>query len=366
MKKNILIIGLCTLAMSFHAIAGNKDRVGQATATELMVNPWAGSNGVFGMNGALVKGVEAMKVNSAGILGVDKFDLGASYNNYFGTSGISIVNAGATGKVNSRTSIGANVMSVRWGDIPVTTVDNPEGTGVTFSPSIFNATFSGAYEFTKHINAGMGVTYVSNALSNASSTALAVDAGIMYTTGDNDETHFGVSLRNVGSNMSFTGDGMAFNGTSPDDPNKSLTVLQRSAKFQLPTQLNISGAYDLYLGQRSATDIYSEDSSSKTSVKGKSNTRLTLMGSFISNSFGNDYLGVGAELGLKDRILFRAGYRYESGILDAVQSTFFRGLSAGVGLAVPMGDNQNKLVFDYAFRPSILGGVHSVGLRLTK
>jgi hypothetical protein len=372
MNNNISKIGTVIAAMlllNTGAQAGNKDRAGSASATELMVNPWAGSNGVFGLNGATVKGVEALKLNSAGLARSNKFDLGASYNQYFGTQGLSIVNAGASGKLNSRASLGVNVMSVNWGEIPVTTTDLPEGTGVMFKPQMFNMTLGGAYAFTKHIDVGGGLTYVNQSVSNATGTALSLDAGVMYTSGENDELHFGVALRNVGSNMGFTGDGLTYSAVSPDDPGKSITVSQRAAKFQLPTQLNISTAYDIYLGKRSMIDVAGEeDTTQRTSIKGKSDTRLSLLGSFVSNSFSSDYIGIGAELALKDRLMFRAGYRYETGILNEVPTTMYRGLSAGLGLAMPFGneDNRNKLIFDYAFRPSILGGVHSVGLRLTR
>ena len=57
------VIAFCLLGLSVPAIAGNKDRTGQAGATELLINPWAQSTGVFGMNTAYVSGVEAMKNN---------------------------------------------------------------------------------------------------------------------------------------------------------------------------------------------------------------------------------------------------------------------------------------------------------------
>jgi hypothetical protein len=370
MTNKIIAISIAILSLTYTqtSIAGNKDRSGQAAATELLVNPWAGSNGVFGLNAATVKGIEAMKLNTAGLINTNKFDLGASYNQYFGTQGVSIVNAGASTKLNSRMAIGANIMSVNWGQIPVTTTDNPEGTGITFSPSMFNVSLGAAYAFTKHINAGVGMTYVNNSVSNATSNALAMDAGITYSTGDNDELHFGVTLRNVGTNVGFNGDGLSYSAPSPDNPDKNITVNQRSAKFQLPTQLNISTGYDIYLGKRKEISVYSEDSSKVTQAKGKSDTRLTMLGSFVSNSFSSDYIGVGAELALKEKFFVRGGYRYEAGILNTIPTTFFRGLSAGAGLAFPFGsdENPNRLVFDYAFRPSNLGGVHSLGLRLTR
>ena len=55
------------LLLASSAFAGNKDRTGQAGAGELLLNPWARSSGLFGLNAANVSGLEAMKCNIAGL-----------------------------------------------------------------------------------------------------------------------------------------------------------------------------------------------------------------------------------------------------------------------------------------------------------
>ena len=52
-KSKTLVFLLC---ISVSAYAGNKDRTGQSGATELLINPWGQSTGMFGVNTANVKG----------------------------------------------------------------------------------------------------------------------------------------------------------------------------------------------------------------------------------------------------------------------------------------------------------------------
>jgi hypothetical protein len=373
MKQSILVCLCSGLLLSSNVFAGNKDRAGQAAATELLINPWARSGGVFGLNGACVTGIESMKLNIGGLGRVKNYEMGATYNSYIQGAGIGIVNAAGASRLNAKTVLGVNIMSVNVGDIPVTTVDLPEGNGTTFKPSIFNASLGAAYSFTKHIDAGLNFTFINQSLSNVRASAAAIDAGIMYSTGENDELHFGISMRNVGSNLRYNGDGLTYNGVSPDNPDKQITVSSRSEKFALPTQLVISTAYDIYLGDRTVMDASTSDDVSAdgatagAQVKGKSNTRLTLMGSFISNSYQQDWIGAGAELALKEQFMLRAGYRYENKISDAANTaTFYNGLSAGASYQFKFGgeEKQNKIAIDYAFKPTRLGAVHSVGLRL--
>ena len=61
------IIAILGIGMSFYATAGNKDRTGQAGASELLINPWAQSNGLFAINTSCVSGMEAMKCNVGGL-----------------------------------------------------------------------------------------------------------------------------------------------------------------------------------------------------------------------------------------------------------------------------------------------------------
>ena len=48
-------------------LAGNKDRSGQAGASELLIDPWAGSSGWGSAGVAHVRGLESMFANVAGI-----------------------------------------------------------------------------------------------------------------------------------------------------------------------------------------------------------------------------------------------------------------------------------------------------------
>ncbi len=250
---NTKIITLCaaiSIATSSIAFAGNKDRSGQAAASELLVNPWAMTGGTFGMNAANVSGLEALKLNIAGVARTKGLELGISHNNYLMNTGVKIINAGMAASFNEKSKIAVNIMSVNYGAIPITTVNNPEPLGTEFKPSFVNVSVGYAYSFGKNIDAGVNATFVNEGVANAKANAVGFDAGLMYTTGFKDELHFGITLRNVGSNIRFAGDGLTYSSTSIDDRDKIITVSNRSANFQLPTQLNISGAYDIFLGTK--------------------------------------------------------------------------------------------------------------------
>ena len=65
-QKFYLVILL--LAIAQISFAGNPDRQGEAGATQLLLNPWARSAGLSAMTTANIAGVEALRLNVAGLV----------------------------------------------------------------------------------------------------------------------------------------------------------------------------------------------------------------------------------------------------------------------------------------------------------
>lgn len=351
-------IAVCAIGLSVQAFAGNKDRSGQAGATELLINPWAASSGLFGLNTANVRGLEAMKGNIAGLALADKTEVGFAYTMYLKGSNVGVNNLGIAQKVGNAGVVGLNIQSMSFGDITVTDYNNPTGGIGTYKPQFFNFQLGFAKEFSHGIQAGIAATYVTEQISNIHASGACFEAGIQYTTGKRDNFHFGVTLRNVGTNMRFAGAGFSINSEAPENESYTLERETPAEKFEMPTYLNIGVAYDIYL-----------DENHLKSENDKPMHRATVVGSFQSNSFNNDYLGLGLEYSFKDMFMLRGGYRYEKNIGNAEQSTtFYTGISAGASVQYRVGAKGPMVAIDYAFRPTQrpANGVHTFTLRLAR
>ncbi len=351
------IIACCAMGLSFAALAGNKDRVGQSGASELLINPWARTTGVFGLNSSYVGGIEAMKTNIAGLAADSTMEVGVSHGVYLSGTGININNLALAIPLGKDNVIGFNVMSMNFGDIQATDYFNPEGVG-TFRPQFLNVQMGFARQFGTHVHAGAAATYVSEQINNVGAIGLAFDGGVQYVTGKSDNFHLGVSLRNLGTNMRFTGTGFAVNGDqTQSNPTFAVTHNQPSDKFQMPTYLNLGASYDFYLDEHR---LASADSAPVH--------KLTIMAHFTSNSFINDYLGVGAEYTFRGMFMARAAYRYEKGIGSLqTSSTMYQGLAMGASAQSRLGAGGPMLAIDYSYRPTQrpANGVHMFSLRFT-
>lgn len=329
------------------AFAGNPDRAGQAGASELLVNPWARSSGFHGMNTATIQGIEASRVNIGGLAFVNKTQLVLAHTLWLQGSGISLNTAGFAQKLGESSVLGINIMSMGFGDILVTSEADPEGaSGATYSPQFLNIGLGYARSFSESIHVGFQLTLINEGIANVSASGAALDMGIQYVTGAKKNMHFGISLRNIGTPMSYNGDGLAYRIDSPQG--FSLLMDQRAEKFELPSQLNIGAAYDWHLAEKH---------------------RLTLMGNFTSNAFIKDYIGAGVEYAFNEMFMLRGGYRYEKGVNGALnteeRTSAFTGLSGGVSLEVPIKEDGPSFGFDYSFRPTNpYAGTHTIGLRI--
>lgn len=361
---NSAALMICMVSLSVAAIAGNKDRSGQAGATQLLINPWGQSTGVFGMNTSYVSGIDAMKTNIAGLASVKKTEVGFAHSQYLAGSGVTINNLGLAQRIGNIGVIGANVMSVSFGEVIITDYDNPEGGIGTYNPQFYNVMVSYAKEFSSNISAGAAATFVSEQIPDASASGAVFEAGIQYVTGKRDNFHFGITLRNIGTGMKYEGSGFAINSEAPQDGSYSLNRKIPSADFEMPTYLNIGVSYDFYLDENR---INPEDMQSTEEFTPKH--RASVMGNFTSNSFNNDYIGGAVEYAFKETIMLRGGYRYESKIGDAdLSTTFYTGLCAGATVKFNIGETGPTCALDYSYRSTRRpnNGVHTFSLRVMR
>lgn len=350
--KKILVVVMCTASVVQVAVAGNPDRSGEAGAYELLINGWARSSGLYGMNSAHIKGLEAMRVNPAGLAHTPKTEVLFSRTHLYQGTDLYVNAAGLSQRFgkNKTNVLGININALTFGEIERTTSDRPNGGIGTFKPTFFNIGVGYSRAFSNSIYAGVVFRLINEQIGDLNAFGFSVDAGLQYVTGPRDNIRFGIALRNIGTPMRFNGDGLTFRGQSPDE-SFSQTVSQRSENFELPSQLHIGAAYDWYIDN----------------AKENPDHRLSIMAQFTSNSFGKDVFGGGIEYGFRKYFQVRCGYGYEDGITkQTTRTSIHTGFAAGVSFEVPFKKDGTgpSLGIDYSYRTSQpFGGTHTYGVR---
>lgn len=356
--------GLSVFLLCATANAGNPARSGQAGASELLIDPWAGSSGFANANTSCVQGIEAQFLNVAGTAFTPHTEVILGNSDYLGGgAGVSISVAGLCQHVGDAGAIGLSVMSMNFGNIPITTYDNPEGGIGYYTPQFINIGLSYARGFSDNIYGGLNAKLISESISNAHALGFAIDAGIQYVADvahDKKNLHFGISLKNVGPPMKYSGDGLASEASLPNGNTGTITLEQRSQTFELPSLVNIGAAYDFHLAKDST---------------GKSMHRITVAANFTSNAFTEDEEEIGVEYGYKSFLSVRVGFDYQKGIFSSLSTdpvnsggrlTVFTGPCAGFTLQLPFGKHKmSSFGVSYAYRATNpYQGCHTIGIRV--
>lgn len=350
MKRILLILFTISFVSVF---AGNKDRIGEAGAPELVMNGWARSTGVWDLNTARVMGIEAMRLNPAGVSFTPKMQISLAQTFWWAGSGVSLSQLGFASKLGKKNVVGVSLMSLNLGKIYRTTENNPDPNNSlgTYSPSFFNIGLTFSRAFSERIRAGATARVITQSAEGVSAFGFALDAGIQYLLGKKENLRFGISVRNLGIPMRFRGQGFDYRTAEPDAGDYQITVAKNSSGFQLPALLTLGASYDFWLGN------------TFTKNGGYNMHRVSLLGSYIVNAYGKDNFGLGAEYAFKEMFMMRAAYRYEDGNHTKNQTSIYSGLSAGLSVDVPFKENGPRLAVDYSYRhTNNLAGTHSVGL----
>lgn len=345
--KSALVVGLAVMS-SFASTAGNEDRIGSAGASHMLVNPWARSTGAGNAGFASVHGLEATFTNVAGLAFTDKTQIKFNYTNWMGSADIALYSAGIAQKISESDVIAVSMQSFGYGDIPITTVNNPEGNIGTFSPrsNVFNLGY--ARTFSSSIYGGINIKVITESMSNLKATGFAIDAGIQYVTGEQDQIKFGIALKNVGPVMKFKGDGLA-NQINYVSTSAVATLEQRSATYELPSLLSIGGAYDFIINEKH---------------------KINLALGFTANSFSSDQYALGLDYGMTAAgVAFnlRGGFIYEKNLFSAEnRSNALIGPTAGLSVDALVGDKKNALGIEYAVRfAGTFGLIHTIGATIS-
>jgi hypothetical protein len=329
MKMKYIITPLILIALLVCAgsVLASGSKLGTAGGIQLTIPMGAQNVGVGGSNIANVSGSEAMYWNPAGLAKIQQGEVSFNYLNYFADMKIShfalATNIGSLGVV------GFTLQAMDIGDIGVTTIANPEGTGEVVTPNFLtmNGTFSKA--FTDRINFGMNAKMIMEKVGDMSAKAFAFDFGLQYQSPIGVD--FGVVMRNFGTRIKYDGTGIEFNSAIPwADPNATTrkTKLDMSGS-ELPASLSMGLAYLYKLNEVHTFNV---------------------SGSYTSNSYGLEILNAGLEYGIKNMFFVRAGYNapiYPSTYPESAKEYQY-GLSLGFGAHILFGGKTIK--FDYGFR----------------
>jgi len=264
-------------------------------ATALYWNPGAATQ---------VRGNEALFVHSE-YLAETSFDYVAS-----------VFHMGGMGTV----GISATVLD--YGNLIHTTIDEPDGTGLTFGATDMAIGISLARAMTDRFSIGGSAKFISQTIWHEQAMSIALDVGTLYRT-DFSGLTMGMSISNFGLPMRMTGSDLQhfYDIAEELDGNNSKIVSElETGYFNLPLVFRAGIVMDMYR-----------------------NETMSLIMAVDAIHPNNNYesVNVGLEYELLKKFYVRAGRK--ALFLEDTEE----GLTTGVGLLIPM--RGLKVRFDYGY-----------------
>ncbi|MBW7888530.1 MAG: PorV/PorQ family protein [Bacteroidetes bacterium] len=316
---SVLVLVSCSLAQSY---TSNVSKKGTSAASFLSIGQ--GSRGIA-MGSAFVAVADdpsAIFWNPSGIADITGGSVLIEHTQWFADLQYNYVagtlNLGDIGVV------GLSFTASNYDDMPVTTVDYPDGTGETFSVS--DVAFSVAYalKLTDKFSIGFNPKFIYQKIWRMNASAAAIDIGVKYVT-PFDDAVLAMSISNFGSKMQLAGSTAdVFYDPDPEGSGNNGKIPARlyTEEWALPLNFRVGIAYQI--------------------LRSEINT-LTLAFDATHPSDNYESIDAGAEYVFNDFLALRAGYK--SFLLAGSEE----GMTFGLGVKQAVVGNL-QFAFNYAYQ----------------
>ncbi len=296
MKKILILITIVSLQLininealsvkdAVGSSAGEFSKVGGAGSQFLKIGVGARATSMAGAYCSVVNDLSSVHWNPAGLANIKSMTAEFSYNNWFATYSH---NFGALAlPLGSDFTTAISLVSLNSGDIPITTIERPFGTGANYQirDLALNLSFSGY--LTDQFAFGITAKYINNSFASLSSSNIAFDIGTLF------DTQFlgiklGFSIHNLGGTQSYSGSDLLSSRKLWDAMNSTpLDISYNSYAYGLP----------LIFRAGISSVVYKDE---ENSVLGAFD--------FVTHSDVPEQFAIGAEYVWKDLLSIRGGY----------------------------------------------------------
>jgi hypothetical protein len=330
------MIAVLFLAASVQLIGqGNANNSGASGSAFLDIGVGARAMGMGGAVATLVSDPTALYWNPAGIASINTVEVSVERTEWVADMQHSFF--GLVVPLNDQFKAGLSVIYLTSGNIDITTIDQPQGTGETYSASDVALGGTLGWSVTNVLSVGASLKYVRNTLYNLTASGIAFDVGTRFDT----QFHglmVAFAVSNLAGNRAYQGASLNFEYPPPYPGADPIQANFTNTEFSLPLSYRASVGTELFQ--------FIDDP-----LEGH---KLNIGADLLQPYDSPEKLQLGAEYGYNDAFFVRTGYIFNADEL---------GLNAGVGVHVNL-EGLNLRV-DYGYAQLVhFNGVQRFGVEL--
>lgn len=206
MKKYLLLIALnvaiFTFSISAQTFKSDVSKRGTTAAPFLTIGQGARSIGMGSAFVGVTSDVSSIYWNPSGLTKAEGVQI--MFDHTLWIADIKYNFLAASYNLGDLGTIGVSFLSSNIGEMKVTTVEQPNGTGETFSANDMAISLAYAIQLTDRFAIGFNPKFIYQSIWKMSATAFALDLGVQYVT-PFDDAVLAMSISNFGTKMQLLG-----------------------------------------------------------------------------------------------------------------------------------------------------------------
>lgn len=318
--KLFLILCITLHVNSFAQSGSSLNKTGTTAAQFLKIGVGPRAIGMGGAYTALADDINAMYWNPAGLARMNAKE--AYFNHVDWILDVQMDYAGFALDVSDVGTLGAFISVMSMDDMPIRTLQQPEGTGELFSAGAIVLGLSFARNLTEEFSIGFNAKYVHEHIWNESAKTVAIDIGTQYVIPFLNQFRLGASISNFGPKMKMSGRDIIQTTTVGSGEGNLINTDLQLDEFELPLLFRIGVAVD--------------------AIKTEEN-RLTVAADAIHPNDNSEYVNAGLEYTWNETFFIRGGYK------SLFEEDGEQGITFGAGINYRILD-AFKIKVDYAYQ----------------
>ncbi len=298
MKKlfSIICLSLVLILFSYQAkavdnvvygsSAGDFEKIGASGSQFLKIGVGARANAMGGAYTGVANDITSIFWNPAGLADVKGLGANFSYTQWFADFSHNF--AAVAAPLGESFTVAAHAISFSSDPIPITTMEEQQGTGSKYTVSDVEVGLSFSGYLTDQFSFGITAKYIQNSFASLSSDGIAFDVGTKYYTGIQGIT-LGFAIFNLGTTMQYMGQDL------------------RTTK-QLFTSLDASPLDAEYLSSSYNIPLIFRAGLSSEIINIEDEHKLLVAADFFTYSDVPEQFALGAEYTWHNLLSLRAGY----------------------------------------------------------
>jgi long-subunit fatty acid transport protein len=284
----------CLIALSLTTAAagatGTLEQVGTSMANFLKVGVGARAAGMGDAYVAVCEDASALYWNPGGLDRMQQNEVLFQQNQWLVDTKIYFVGAGY--RLPGIGTVGLSAHFFTSGEIEETTLQQPDGTGRTFTAQDFALGVAFSRRITDRFSTGVQVKYIQEALSLEKASTLAIDIGSVFVTNFLNNLRVGMALSNLGGKMKLSGSDLSVQySVNPDYPTKIIRADLTTEEWDIPLCFRFGLA---------------------TNLLKQPGYRWTVAGEIMDSRDFIHRLAVGSELAFWEKVFLRSGYKFNT------------------------------------------------------